>query len=462
MAKEIGRSGQRRWGGIFYEEFLRELRGRRGIEAYREMSENDDVVGSILFAIEMLIRQAQWYIQPAGNSQADIEAAEFVDGCRGDMQMTWTDTVSEILSFLIYGWSAHEIVYKRRMGRSKNEQLNSKYTDGLIGWQKLPIRAQDTLYQWEYDDHDNLQALTQMPAPSYEIITIPIEKLLIFRTKSRKDNPEGRSILRNAYRSWYFKRRIQEIEGIGIERDLAGFPVLIAPENVNIWDVDDPDMVRMKAAADMLVKQIRRDSTEGITLPADWKLELLSTGSRRQFDTNAIIERYDTRIAMTVLADFILLGHQQVGSFALSSDKTKLFAVAIGAYLDVICETFNDKAIPQLIDMNADHFKGITDYPRLCHGDIESQDLAELGTYIKDLTAAGIITPDTSLEDYIREQASLPERSDEPTTASGAASGRVTAQDGQDGQENAPQEETPGDGEEKAVAKAWKRLGRND
>lgn len=282
MAKEIGRSGQRRWGGIFYEEFLRELRGRRGIEAYREMSENDDVVGAILFAIEMLIRQAQWYIQPAGNSQADIEAAEFVDGCRGDMQMTWTDTVSEILSFLIYGWSAHEIVYKRRMGRSKNEQLNSKYTDGLIGWQKLPIRAQDTLYQWEYDDHDNLQALTQMPAPSYEIITIPIEKLLIFRTKSRKDNPEGRSILRNAYRSWYFKRRIQEIEGIGIERDLAGFPVLIAPENVNIWDVDDPDMVRMKAAADMLVKQIRRDSTEGITLPADWKLELLSTGSRRQ------------------------------------------------------------------------------------------------------------------------------------------------------------------------------------
>lgn len=165
---------------------------------------------------------------------------------------------------------------------------------------------------------------------------------------------------------------------------------------------------------------------------------------------------------MTVLADFILLGHQQVGSFALSSDKTKLFAVAIGAYLDVICETFNNKAIPQLIDMNADHFKGITDYPRLCHGDIESQDLAELGTYIKDLTAAGIITPDTSLEDYIREQASLPERSDEPTTASGAASGRVTAQDGQDGQENAPQEETPGDGEEKAVAKAWKRLGRND
>lgn len=467
MAKEVGRSGQRRWGGIFYEEFLRELQGRRGIEAYREMAENDDVVGAILFAIEMLIRQVQWYVQPGGTEDIDQAAADFVDGCRNDMQMTWTDTVSEILSFLTYGWSAHEIVYKRRMGRSRNEQLNSKYSDGLIGWQKLPIRAQDTLYQWEYDDHDNLTGLTQMPAPSYEIITIPVEKLLLFRTKSRKDNPEGRSILRNAYRSWYFKRRIQEIEGIGIERDLAGFPVLIAPEGVNIWDMDDPDMARMKAAADTMVKQIRRDSTEGITLPADWKLELLSTGSRRQFDTNAIIERYDTRIAMTVLADFILLGHQQVGSFALSSDKTKLFAVAIGAYLDVICETFNNKAIPQLIDMNAEQFHGITDYPRLCHGDIESQDLTALGTYIKDLTAAGIITPDASLEDYIREQASLPERTDEPAgqpmqQEQEPPTPAVAAQNGAGEADGGVLRETLGQDDNEAVEKAWKRLGRND
>ena len=41
--REIGRVGQRRYGGIIYEEFLGELRGKRGIEIYREMSENDDV-----------------------------------------------------------------------------------------------------------------------------------------------------------------------------------------------------------------------------------------------------------------------------------------------------------------------------------------------------------------------------------------------------------------------------------
>lgn len=145
--KEIGRIGQRRYGGVIYEEFLHELRGKRGIEAYREMSENDDVVGAILFAIEMLVRQTDWNVEPGGDSQADIDAAEFVESCMNDMQNTWIDTISEILSFLTFGWSYHEIVYKRRMGRTKDGRTRSKYTDGLIGWRKLPIRAQETLYQ---------------------------------------------------------------------------------------------------------------------------------------------------------------------------------------------------------------------------------------------------------------------------------------------------------------------------
>lgn len=407
--KEIGRIGQKRFEGTFYEEFLPELRGRRGMDTYREMAENDDTIGAILFAVEMLIRQASWTVEPAGDTPADKEAAEFVESCMHDMQDTWTDTISEILSFLTYGWSFHEIVYKRRMGKTKNPLTKSKYSDGLIGWRKLPIRAQETLYRWEYDDNDNLIGMTQMPPPDYGLITIPIDKAMIFRTKSRKGNPEGRSILRNAYRSWYFKRRIQEYEGIGIERDLAGLPVFTAPENVPIWD-DDSDMTALRASMEDMVRKIRIDEVAGIVKPFGFEFELLSSGGNKQFDTNAIIQRYDTGIAMTVLADFIFLGHQQVGSFALSSDKTELFAMAIGAYLDIICETFNSQGIPPLIDINGSHFEGITDYPKLAHGDIETVDIQKLSAYIKDMAGVGLLIPDDALEDYIREAANLPER----------------------------------------------------
>lgn len=408
--REYGRIGQRRYMGVFSEEALKELRGIRGVEVYREMAENDEVCFAILYAIETLIRQATWDVQPGGSTRKDKEAAEFVISCMNDMQDTWTDTISEILSFLTFGWSYHEIVYKRRMGVNRDPRTNSRYGDGLIGWQKLPPRAQETLFRWEYDDKDNLTGMTQMPPPDFRMLTIPIEKALHFRTRSRKSNPEGRSILRGSYRPWYFKRRIQEIEGVGIERDLAGLPVLQPPEGTNIWDTDDPEMVKMLQACEGIVRNVRRDATEGLVLPFGWQFTLVSSGGRRQFDTSQIIDRYDTRIAMSTMSDFLLLGHQKVGSFALSSDKTELFSMALGAYLDIICEVFNSQAIPRLMQINGDHFAGITEYPKLVHGDVEAPELKDLSTYIKELTGCGVIIPDGPLEDYVRKVANLPER----------------------------------------------------
>ena len=449
--KEYGRIGQLRYAGMFSEEFLRELQGRRGIEVYREMSENDEVCGAIIYAIETLIRQADWNIQPGGEGAKDLECAEFVESCMNDMQDTWTDTISEILSFLTFGWSFHEIVYKRRTGDSRDPRTNSKYTDGLIGWQKLPIRSQETLFRWEYDERDNLTGMTQLPPPNFIMATIPIEKALHFRTKSRKHNPEGRSIFRSAYRAWYFKRRIQEIEGMGIERDLAGLPVLTPPEAVDIWNPDDPAMVEQFHRAEAIVRNVRRDATEGIVKPFGWTLELLSSGGRRQFDTNAIVERYDTRIAMSTMSDFLLLGHQQVGSFALSSDKTHLFSMALGAYLDIICEVFNNQGIPRLIGMNADHFRGITDYPKLTHGDVEAPNLKDVSAYIKELTGCGVIMPDEPLEDHVRKLANLPERLEaQQFDQSTRTQQRRTLREQQDAQidtEEIAPEDAPGDGE---------------
>lgn len=419
--KEIGRIGQLRYGihgneSIFMEEFLPELQGDRAVQTYTEMVDNDATIGGVWFAIEMLMRNTDFQIEPGGDSAIDKEAADFVESCMYDMEETWPEFLSECLSFLVYGWSYHEICYKRRMGNTNNPLTKSKYSDGLVGWRKLPIRGQDTLVGWEYKPQsDDLTGMTQQPSPDYVKVTIPLEKALHFKTRSRKNNPEGRSIFRNAYRAWYIKKRLEEIESYGMERDLAGFPVLYAPAGINIFDPNDDEMVQLLAYAQSLVSGIRRDAMEGIVLQGGtpelpgWKLELLASSGKRQFDTNAIIERWDKRIATTVLADFIMLGQQQVGSFALADSKTKIFALAIGAYLEVICEVFNNQAIPRLIDMN-DKFKGITDYPVMTHGDIEEVDLTQLCTYIEKLVGVGLLTPDEELEKMLRRAGNLPEK----------------------------------------------------
>lgn len=402
-----GRVGQRRYGGRFFEEFLPALNGRQGIEMYKQMAENDSVIGAILFAVEMLVRQVKFDVEPCSDDARDMAAARFVEQCMHDMSSSWQDVLSEMLSFLTFGFSFHEIVYKRRMGQGRGSD-SSRYDDGLIGWKDFAIRAQDSLLRWEYDDGDELLGMVQAAPPDYQERFIPMDKALLLRTKSRKANPEGVSILRSCYRDYFFKKNLQEIEGIGAERGAVGMPVLTPPEGVNIWE-DDPDCHALLAQAESLVRNIRRDNVDGVVIPYGWKLEMLG-GSGKGADLGAMIERYDRRIAMSVLADFIMLGSNAAGSYALSSDKTELFSLALGTYLDIICDAFNSQAIPRLFDINRRAFKDLRELPRLRHGDVEKPDLNKLGSFIERMAGIGFIVPDARTEKYVRRLAELPER----------------------------------------------------
>lgn len=426
---EIGRSGLNNWGGEIREEFLRELKGKDGRKLIREMRDNDPIIGAMLFAVSMLIRQAKPKVRPAvepkkkavvtqkgrvrwitkadPESTAAKDTAEFVQSCLDDMSETWADVVSEILTMLPYGWAWLEVVYKKRNGPSRDATTNSRFTDGKLGWRKMPLRGQDTLKKWVMDDTGGIQGMIQKVQGQANEITIPIEKSLLFRTTHNMNNPEGRSVLRNVYRPWHFKKRIEEIEGIGIERDLAGLPMMTGPEDFDLWNANDPVAVQARTDAEIIVRSIRRDEQEGVLLPFGWKLELLSSTGKRNFDTTAIIGRYNTAIAMTMLADFIILGHNnRYGSFALSSNKTHMFSVALGGWLDAIAGVFNRYAIPRLLEVNG---MDTEQPPILEFEDIELPDLNELGTYIYRLSQAGFeMFPNIPLEKKLLAAASMP------------------------------------------------------
>lgn len=418
---ELGRSGLKHFGGTLYEEFLPQLKGQRGQKIFKEMAENSPIIGAMLFAVESLLRSVEWTVEPASESSEDIEAAEFLEECMTDMSHTWEDFISEILSMLIYGWSYFEIVYKRRRGPKKSP--TSQLDDGRIGWRKFALRSQDTLYRWEIDDTGGIQGMWQYPVPStpvasrqgHETVMIPIEKALLFRTTSIKNNPEGRSILRSSYRPWYFGKRIEEIEAIGLERDLAGIPIAKVPiEFLNSNRSGEVEQT-YRYIKDVVTKT-KRDQQEGIIFPRvidpdtgedAFDFELLSAGGRRSFDTGTIIQRYMQQQAMTIMADFILLGHENVGSFALSSDKTELFAVALGAWLDGIQEVLNRHAVPRLFELNTFN---VEELPELRHGDIEKPDIQQVGAYVQALASSGMpLFPDLNLENRLREYGDLPE-----------------------------------------------------
>ncbi len=195
---EIGSTGLLRTGirGVVYEEFLKDLWGERARRIYREMRDNDAAIGAMFFAIEMVARNVDWRVE--GDNQ---EQVDFIQECMEDMQETWEDFIIEALSMLTFGFSWHEIILKRRNGTKGNDSgAYSRFTDGKIGWRNLPIRAQETLLEWEWNDVGDVQNFVQVAPPMYNRVEIPIERSLLFRTGQHKNNPEGRSLLRNCYR----------------------------------------------------------------------------------------------------------------------------------------------------------------------------------------------------------------------------------------------------------------------
>lgn len=412
--KILGRPGLKQWGGYIYEEWLPQLTGVRAIRVYREMWDNDPVVGAIHNAVEQLVRRAEWSVQPGEDNSEGRRAADFLAECQEDMDHSWDDLVSEALSMLPYGWAYHEEVFKIRSGDARDPRRKSRHDDGFFGWRRIALRGQETLDHWEFDEEGEIKGLWQAPPPDYVLRFVPIEKAVLFRTSRHKNNPEGRSILRNAYRPWWFKKRFEEIEGIGIERDLAGYPVIRVP--ADLLKEDAPDWMKaLRRDLEAMVTEIRRDEREGILLPnkeEGYDIQLLSTGGRRMPDTSAIIERYDRRIAGTALADFLLIGGQRTGSYALVSSRTELFANAIGTYLDIMAEAFNTHSVPRLFRLNdgLPGFPKVEALPYFEHGDIEERELEELGNFLQALAGAGMeVFPNPELERAVLRAARLPE-----------------------------------------------------
>ena len=412
---ELAQTGLRRYGGRIDDEYDRRFKSlNKRVHLYREMGD-DPVVASILQAVKMLIRRLGWSAEKQGETSTDEEAAEFLDTAKDDMSQSWSDTIDQSLGMIQYGFAVAEEVYKRRRG-PKVEHA-SKYDDERIGWRKWTFIAPETLSpgdEWVYDEHGGLQGLNQQPPTGSGIsVRIPIDKAILFRPTVEKGNPEGRSLLRPMYPPWYYKKNLEEVEAISAERMGAGLPVVYVGSDVSKGPGSEFEKLKE------IGRNVRVDEQMVVAIPfpkmgqgaGEGKgvlFELVSPPSRGIIHFHETITRYEQRMAMVGLAQFIHLGMNQVGARALGDSFTDFFTLAIEAWADMLQDTIQRFAVERLFRVN--HFPGLTAIPLLKHDAVRRISLTEIATFVNQLSQAALLTPSLELENTLRVMAELPER----------------------------------------------------
>lgn len=420
--QELGVAGTPRFGGSVLNDELRELQGVKGRQKYREMANNDPVIAAVLFAIGHALKQPEHRVKPASDKAPDKEAAEFIAQCLDDMSFAWLDTKTFIISpMLEQGVSLLELIYKKRLGPTPPKYTEnpgeSNFNDGRIGWRKWAPRPIESLVpgsEWIFDSHGGVQGINQWDVyGDGKPHTIPIHKLLHFRTTVHPANtPEPPPITRPAYVPYTYVNNFQEIEGIGIERDLQGLPVMYLGS----------DAGSLYETAKTVTTNVRIDEQMGLVIPyakmgqgaAEGRgvlFELVSSNNSRSHDISAVIDRYDKRKALATLTQFIFLGMQAVGSYALSRTQGDLFMLAASAWLKGIADIINRYAIPRLMALNS--FPGITGMPELVFNPMGIPNLIEIADYVNKLVDKEVLTPDLELEKALRALAELPPASEQ-------------------------------------------------
>lgn len=385
---ELGTTGTSIWYNILREEYNPKLRGQAGLRKYDEMRRNDAAVRASLRMMKTPVLAARWFVEPASPSKKDQKISEFIsDNLFKRMTISWPQVLIESLLCLDFGYYMFEKVFDYH-----------PVQDNKVIWKKLAPRHPMDVLKWEYDANGGPAKAWFYDPSNAGGIPISINKLLVMTFDREANNLEGISVLRSAYKHWYFKENLYKIDAIQKERHGIGIPIIKLPPGFSDQD---------KNLANDLGANLRTNEKAHVVLPPMWEIEFAELKGQ---PTDAIqsINHHNNQIFLNVLADFM-------ADTASSSNETtqEMFYKATRFVAENVRDIFNKHAIPELVNYN---WPNIEEYPELRVRRIgDATDWRAISFAIRNFIGSGVLTPDGALETYVRDEMDLP--GSDPLTA---------------------------------------------
>jgi hypothetical protein len=384
--QELG-SATTNYSRLVIQDYNPQLRGTLGIRKYDEMRRSDAQVRASLKLVKTPVLGGRWFVDSASPSKQDKKVAAYVQDCLFNrMTASWPQLLKEIMLHLDFGWYAFEKVY-------------SIGDDGKVFWQKWAPRHPMTALQWMYDSKGGPLQVVFGSDTGVGSTVIPIDQLLVFTNDRESNNMEGISVLRSAYKHWYYKDNLYKIDAIQKERHGIGVPIIRLPPGFQTSD---------KALADQLGANLRTNEKAHVVLPPLWDIATLKIEGQPVDALQSAIH-HGNMLYENVLGSFIAASRPSAGV----GEAQDLFAKATRSVADEVRDVINKWAIPELVDYN---WKTVTEYPTLKVRRVgDTVDYQKLSFAVRNLIGAGAIIPDEVLEDWLRDEMDLPQR--DPSTS---------------------------------------------
>lgn len=372
---------------------------------YGRMMREDARVASVFRAVELPIRRTPWRIRPNG---ARPEVVKHVSTCLGlpiegaddddptprvRGNFSWARHLQQALRYLRFGHAVFEIVYRY------DEAEQRHYL------RKLAPRPQSSIAYWNVDRDGGLISIQQWPAgtfggpgmvvmaPSEMGRPISVDRLVVYTHDMDPGVWVGNSLLRPAYKHWVWKDELMRIEAAAARRHGIGVPWMKANED------ESEDETRMDEILD-IASNYGGGESAGLALTAGEEFGIASpTGT--PVDPRRAIEYHDHAMALVVLAHFLNL-EGKGGSYALADVQAGTFDQSVQTVAEDVREITQAFVVEDIVTRNWGADEPV---PLLVFDKIGK---AIMAAALQMLVAAGLLTPDARLEQFLRSAAGLP------------------------------------------------------
>lgn len=376
--KEMGYASPSPFTAWTREERVAELRDKTGIRTYYDMKRADGTIRGALRLLKTPVMAARWFVEPASDSALDKSIADFVQSNLFEwLNSPWYRVLEDALLMCEYGYMPLEKVFG----------LNS---DGKIILTKLAPRHPLDIQEWVYDITGGPNGIIMDPteANGWDTTFIPIEKLVVFVLEQEAGDMRGISILRSAYKHYYYKDTLYKIDAIQKERHGIGVPIIKLPLGASAAD---------RALADDMGRNLRTNERAHISLPMNWEV-MFAKLEGQPVDCMPSVAHHNDQIMQNILASFYKNPNAR-------EDTMNMFYKGTRYVASTIADTFNRYVIKQLVDFNYSRGK----YPILRARRIgENEDLRTWSFAFRNLVGSNAIVPDDELEKFLRIELDLP------------------------------------------------------